>query len=167
MSYFTRLFFILSLALSFPCFAKTGYMNLMKAFESTNQGKKVKARLEKESKTAQNNLKTAENKLKKEEADLQNEVSLLSEQAKTQKILKFQEKVSNFQRSAKNKEAELQRLQGKLMEPILNRLRSITGNIAKKEKYIVIKNRGPETLWVSPELDITNQVVKAYNKKYK
>ena len=134
MSFLIRLFFILSVGFSFPCFAKTGYMNLMKAFENTNQGKKVKVRLEKESQTAQSNLKSAEKKLKKEEADLQKEVALLSEQAKTQKIFRFQEKVSNFQREAKNKEAELQRLQGRLMEPILDQLKSVTGSIAKKGK---------------------------------
>ena len=167
MFHLARLFLLLSLLFSLPCFAKTGYMNLMKAFESTHQGKKVKARLKKESKKAQNNLKTAENKLKQEEAGLQKEVALLSDQQKTQKIFKFQEKVSNFQREAKSKEMELQKLQGRLMDPILERLKLVTADIAKKEEYKAIKNMGPETLWVSPDLNITNKVVKAYNKKYK
>jgi len=167
MFYVARLFFTLSMLFSFPCFAKTAYMNLMKAFESTSQGKKVKTRLEAESKKAQDQLKKAENKLKQEEAGLQKEVALLSDQQKTQKILKFQEKVSQFQREAKNKEMELQKLQNRLTDPILERLKSVTGEIAKKQKYELIKNIGPETLWVSPNLNITNQVVKSYNKKYK
>lgn len=167
MFYLARLFLLLSLLFSLPCFAKTGYMNLMEAFESTRQGKKVKTRLERESKKAQSKLKTAENKLKQEEAGLQQEMALVSDQEKSKKIFKFQEKVSSFQREAKSKEVELQKLQGRLMDPILERLKLVTADTAKKEKYEVIKNMGPETLWVAPDLDITNQVVKAYNKKYK
>ena len=153
--------------LSFQSFAKTGFVNMMEAFEQTNQGKKVKIRLEKESKKAENNLKALENKLKEEEANLKKEVALLSNQGRAEKISKFQEKVFNFQKNAKNKETELQKLQTQLMEPVLNRLKSVAGEIAKKEKYTVIKNMGADTLWVAPELDVTKKVYKAYNKKYK
>ena len=168
MSNLIRLFFALSMLFSIsPCFAKTGYIELMEAFESTSQGKKVKARLEKEAKAAEISLKKQEAKLKKEEASLQKEVAIISEQAKTQKIMQFQGKVANFQKSAKDKEVELQSLQNQLMEPILNRLKQVAGNVAQNEKYTVVKARGQDVLWLSPELDLTNKVVKAYNKKYK
>ena len=167
MSNLIRLFFVLSLFLSMPCFAKTAYIELMQAFESTYQGKKVKSRLEKEAKVAETSLKKQEAQLKKDEASLQKEVALISDQAKTQKIMQFQGKVANFQKLAKDKEVELQSLQNKLMEPILNRLKQVAGEVAKKEKYTVVKAKGQDVLWLSPELDLTNKVVKVYNKKYK
>ena len=142
-------------------------MNLMQVFESTNRGKKVKTRLERESKTAEKKLRAAEQNLKKEEESLKKEVALLSGQAKSQKIFMFQEKVSKLQREAKEKDMELQKLQGRLMEPILEQMKVVTGNVAKKGKYQIVKNIGPDTIWVAPELDITKQVIKAYNKKYK
>ena len=162
-----KLFIWLLFLVSFQSFAKTGFMNMMEAFEKTNQGRKVKARIEKESKKAESNLKALEDKLKKEEADLKQEAALLSERGRAEKISKFQEKVFNFQKNAKNKETELQKLQAQLMEPVLNRLKSVTGEIAAGENYTVIKNMGADTLWVAPGLDITSRVYKAYNKKYK
>lgn len=162
-----RLLFIFSLFLPLSSLSKTGYLNLMEAFERTNQGKKVKSRFEKESKKIQNTLKATENKLRQEEAGLQKEMALLSEQQRGPRIMKFQEKVTQFQQQAKGKELELQKLQAELTDPIIKRLKVVTGAVAKTEKYELIKNIGPDTVWVSPNLDVTNQVVKAYNKKHK
>lgn len=147
--------------------AKVAYVDLMKAFENTTQGKAVKSRLKRESEKAQKNFKTLEQNLQKEEAKLKQEAAMLSEQARMQKVSQFQQKVLNFQRDAKNKDAELQALQTKMMSPILTRLRSTIGDIAKKESYTVVENIGPEVLWVSPKLDLTTKVYKAYNRKYK
>ncbi|MBC6415175.1 MAG: OmpH family outer membrane protein [Bdellovibrionales bacterium] len=155
------------LLLSFPSIAKTGFVNTMRAFEQTHQGKAVKARLEKESKKAQSELTKLESQLKKEEESLKKEVALLSEQAKNAKLTQFQRRVFEFQKKAKDEEIRLQNLQKELMDPILNRLKVVIGDVAKKAGYSVVKNIGNDILWVSANLDLTDQVYTAYNKKYK
>ena len=163
-----KLFLVLLVALfSFQSFSKTAYVNLMKAFENTKQGQKVKAQLKKSTNKAKSDFKSKELKLQKEEESLKKEMALLSEQARAQKISQLQQKILNFQQSAKNKDVELQKLQNKLMNPVLERLKKIIGEIAKKESYTVVKNFGTEVLWVSPELDLTTKVYKAYNKKHR
>ena len=92
---------------------------------------------------------------------------MLSEQARAQKISQLQQKILNFQNEAKNKDVELQNLQNKLMNPILERLKKVIGETAKKGSYTAVKNISADVLWVSPELDLTVKVYKAYNKKYK
>ena len=152
---------------SFQSMAKTAYVNVMKAFEDTKQGQAVKSRLEAESQNAKKKLKALEAKLQQEEESLKKEVALLSEQARMQKISQFQQKVLNLQKDIQNKDAELQKLQKKLMDPILERLRVMIGDIAKKESYQLVQNIGSDVLWVDPSLDLTKKIVRAYNKKYK
>ena len=162
-----RLLTLFIVLFSFQSLAKTAYVDIMKAFENTKQGKAVKSRLEMESKKAQKNFKSLEMKLQKEEADLKKEAGILSKEAMEQKILQFQQKVANFQKSAQSKDTELQKLQNTLMSPILERLRAVIGEAAKKESYQLVQNVGPDVLWVDPSLDLTKKIVKAYNKKYK
>ena len=151
----------------FSSLAKTGYVNLMKAFENTKQGRRVKARLSKKTEKAQKHFKSMENKIQKEEEALKKEVALLSEQARAKKIGQFQQQVFEFQKSAKAKELELQQLQNKLMGPVLEKLKQVTGEVAKKESYQVVENIGNDVIWVAPELDLTTRVYKVFNKKYK
>ena len=152
---------------SFQSFSKTAYVNLMQAFEKTKQGQRVKVRLEKTADQAKSQFKSKELKLQKEEEALQKEMALLSEQARAQKISQLQQKILNFQKEAKNKDVELQNLQNKLMNPILERLKKVIAELAKKGSYTIVEDFGSEVLWVSPDLDLTSQVYKTYNKKHK
>lgn len=161
--------FLLSMVILYSghSFSKMAYVNLMEAFENTKQGKRAKVQLEKKAEQAKKKFKSIEVKIQKEEAALKKEAPLLSEQGRAQKIQKLQQKILNFQREAKNKDIELQKLQNKLMNPVLERLKSVIGTIAKKESYLIIENIGADVLWVSPELNLTKKVYKAFNKKYK
>ncbi len=152
---------------SFQSLAKTGYVNLMSAFENTHQGRRVKNRIEKSAEKAKEEFKAIERKIQKEEAKLKKEAPLLSESARSQKIQQLQQKILDFQKSAKDKDLELQNLQNQLMNPVIDRLKTVIGEVARKESYLVIENIGNDILWVSPQLDLTKKVWTAFNKKYK
>ena len=148
-------------------FGKTGYVNLISALESTKQGQKVKNKLEKTAETAKKTFKTKEQDLQKEEEALKKDAPLLSEQARNQRIQKLQEKYMNYQRQRKQKELELQNLQSKLMNPVVERIKQVAGEVARKEGYLVVENIGNDVLWVDPKLDLTKKVITKFNKKYK
>ena len=152
---------------SFPSLAKTGYVNIMEAFEKSQQGQRVKTRLEQKTEKAKKHFKSVEQKIQKEEEALKKEAPLLSEQARAQKIQQLQQKILDFQREAKSKDLELQNLQNQLMNPVIAKLKKLMGEIAKKESYTVIRNIDNDVLWVDPQLDLTKKVYKAFNKKYK
>ena len=146
---------------------KIAYVNIMEAFEQTKQGRRVKSQLEKSAEKAQKQIKSRELKIQKEEEALKKEAPLLSEQARAQKIQQLQKKILDFQRDVKNKDLELQNLQNQLMNPIIEKLKKVIGEVAKKQSYLVVENIGNDVLWVSPELDLTQKVYKEFNKKYK
>ena len=150
-----------------PMFAKTAYVNILSALESTKQGQKVKNRLEKSAKKAKKQFKATELTLQKEEETLKKDAPLLSDQAKAKRIQQLQQKIFNFQREAKSKDLELQNLQSQLMSPVIERLKGVIGETAKKEGYLVVENIGNDVLWVDPELDLTKKATVKFNKKYK
>ncbi len=161
--------FILSVLIlvSFDVFAKAGYVDMVKAIESTRQGKKVKSKLEKSLAQAKRSMKTMDNKLKKEKSDLEKEIPLLSDEKRAQKIQQFQQKVMRSQQEAESKQLELKKLEDKLMNPVVNRLKGVISTIAQKEGYEVVHNIDKNVLWVSPKSDLTKKVYTLFNKKYR
>ena len=119
-----RKFFLLSIFIFYlsPVFAakpkpsnappiRTGYVDMMKAFENTKQGRRVKAKLEKLTEKAKKEFKATELSLQKEEGKLKKEAPLLSEQGRMQRVQQLQQKIVDYQKSVKDKEIELQNLQ--------------------------------------------------------
>ena len=53
------------------------------------------------------------------------------------------------------------------MNPVIENLKTVIGNVAKRESYLVVENIGNDVLWVDQSLNLTNKVSKEFNKKYK
>ena len=159
--------FFCQTALIHSAWAKTGYVDMSKAFEQTKQGRRIKTRLDNKAEATGKALKSAEMKIQEEEKALKKEAPLLSEQARMQKIGQLQQKIVNFQKEVKQKEAEMANLQNTLMSPLVEKLTKVIGDLAKKEGFAVVKNVTEDVLWVSPELDLTKKAVQSFNKKHK
>ena len=160
----------LILVLLFSTFAtqadRVGYVDMAEAISRTKQGQKAKRRLEKDLKKAKNDIKSIEEKLRKDRAKLEQELPLLSQQKKAEKIQNFQQKVLQSQKDVEAKQASLQKLEDKLMQPIVEKLKKVTAQIAKKEKYDAVRNKDKSVLWVNDKLDLTKKVYNRFNKKY-
>lgn len=146
---------------------RTGYVDIMKAFESTKRGRRVKSKLENLTEKAKKEFKSTELSLQKEENKLKKDAPLLSEQGRMQRVQQLQQKIVDYQKSVKDKEVELQNLQNQLMNPVIENLKTVIGEVAKKENYLVVENIGNDVLWVDQSLNLTNKVSKEFNKKYK
>ena len=118
--------------------------------------KTLKAKLEKEQKS-----------IEKEKADIEKSQDMLSQEALQRRVIDYQRRVNEFQRhfseSAQSIEASyqdaLQTIQKKHLDPV------IQGIIAKKNLSLVIDGRMARMGENVKDLDITDEVVKALNKK--
>lgn len=117
---------------------------------------KLKSKLEKEQKA-----------IEKEKADIEKSQDMLSQEALQRRVVDYQRRVSNFQKdlseSAQAIEVSYQEalntIQKKHLDPI------IEGVIAKKNLDLVIDGRMARVGKTVEGLDITDEVVKALNKK--
>lgn len=118
--------------------------------------KKLKAKLDKEQKA-----------LEKEKADIEKSQDVLSQEALQRRVVDYQRRITNFQRDltekAQSVEASYQNalntIQKKHLDPV------IEGIVEKKKLSLVIDGRMARVGKDVPELDITDEVVKALNKK--
>ena len=124
--------------------------------QRTFSEEKLKTRLEKEQKA-----------LEKEKADIEKNQDILSQEALQRRVVDYQRRVGNLQRdlseSAQAIDAAYQNalvtLQKKHLDPV------IEGVIAKKNLALVIDGRMARTGDTIKDLDITDEVIKALDKK--
>ena len=124
--------------------------------QRTNFENKLKSKLEKEQKA-----------IEKEKTDIEKSQDMLSQEALQRRVVDYQRRVSEFQRhlseSAQAIETSyqdaLQTIQKKHLDPV------IQGIIAKKNLSLVIDGRMARMGENVKDLDITDEVVKALNKK--
>lgn len=121
-----------------------------------NFEKKLKAKLEKEQK-----------EIEKEKADIEKSQDMLSQEALQRRVVDYQRRVSNFQKTltegAQSIDASYQEALSTIQKKHLDPL--IEGIIAKKKLSLVIDGRMARVGNDVANLDITDEVVKALNKK--
>lgn len=105
--------------------------------------------------------------LEKEKAEIEKSQDVLSREALQRRVVDYQNKVSNLQRELAERaqsiemsfQKALNEIQTKHLDPV------IEGIIAKKDLSVVIDGRMARTNANVANLDITEEVVKALNKK--
>ena len=121
-----------------------------------NYENKLKSQLEKEQKS-----------LEKEKADIEKSQDVLSPEALQRRVVDYQRRVNNLQRDLAEKaqsvevsyQDALNTMQKQHLDPV------IEGIIAKKNLSLVIDGRMARIGQNVPELDITDEVINALNKK--
>lgn len=145
---------------------KIGYVDMQKAIQSTKAGQKAKKGLEAEFEKRKKNLQKKEAELKKMGEELEKQAMVLSDDVRAKKQKEFQEKMMEFQQTVQKNQQEIQQEERKLTEPIVKKLQSVIEDMAKKDSYTVIMERRENgVIWAQKELDITDQVVKAFEAK--
>ena len=150
----------------FSAFSTTAYVDFDQILKKTKGGRSVTSRFEKEVIKKQGELQKQEQAIQKEKNKLDEEMSLLSESARRNRAQKFQMRIAEYERLKMNVQKDLNEYQQKLIIDIVTKLKPVLRSVAKKKKYTEVKRLSPDSLWVDPSLDITKEVVKAYNKKY-
>src|ERR1700677_97802 len=117
---------------------KIGYVDMQKAIQSTDTGKKAKKELEKEFNDKKKELAEKEKDLKKLSEDLEKKSMVLSDEVKQKKQMEFQEEMLKYRELVGKSQQNIQERERTLTQPILEKLRDIMGDIGQKENYTVI-----------------------------
>lgn len=163
-----KLVLIVALSLTTVVWAevKMGYVDMQKAIQSTKAGKKAKKDLESEFEKRKKTLQTKENDLKKKSEELEKQAMVLSDEVRANKQQEFQKAMMEFQQLVQKNQQEIQQQERQLTEPIIEKLQTVINDIAQKENYsVILEKRENGVLFSKTELDITDQVIKAFEAK--
>lgn len=159
---------VLCLALVFSASAmaaKIAKVDVQKVLLTVEEGKKVRSSLKKKFDQKQKIIKKEEDKIRKMQQDLQKQSLIIDDKARLKKEKAIQEKIVKLQQKTMNFQKEIQDQENKMKRPILEKVRGVIETISKKGGFDMVFEVTTSPIYVKEVTDITEQVVKAYNKK--
>ena len=144
-----------------------GKVDIQKVLISVVQGQAVRDQLKKSFDEKQKVLKEGEDKIRKLQDDYQKKVSVLNEKEKTKKEREIQEKIVGIQQKTSTFQKDIQDMEQKLKTPILEKVKAIVDDVAKNADVDMIYEAATAPiLYAKQEKDLTDDVIKMYNKKF-
>jgi outer membrane protein len=160
---------IASLLITGSAFAKVavGKVDVQKVLISVNQGQAVRDQLKKAFDEKQKILKDEEDKIRKLQDDYQKKASVLNDKEKGKKEREIQDKIVAIQQKTAGFQKEIQDMEQKLKTPILEKVKAIVDDVAKSSDVdLVYESATAPILFAKEEKDLTDDVIKSYNKKF-
>jgi outer membrane protein len=169
-----RSLWILSFLLMFAAVASTeelkvGTVNLQRALNECDAGKKAKETFKGQVDKLQADLNKQKSEIEKIKDEVEKKGMVLKEEERKNIERDYQRKLRDFQRTYKDSQAELQQRDNELTGEILRDLQEVIAAFGAKQGYTLImeaSNTGA-VLFNSPTIDVTDQVVQEYNAKRK
>lgn len=167
-----KLFLLLCMCVILPISAhaeealKIGILDLQKVLNECDAGKKAKTDLEALIKSKESAIEEKGVKIEKLKSELQKQASVLSSEAKKSREDELEKSLRDYQRIVQDSQAEVKKKEGELTEAIIKGVHELVDDIGKKEGYTVIIEKSL-ALYINKDLDITDDVIKRYNKSKK
>jgi outer membrane protein len=145
---------------------KIGIVDMQKALQSVDSGKKAKAQLESEFNSRKKDLDAEKASLEKAGQEFKKQSLVMSDEARAKKQGELQERYMKLQENFSRSQQEIQAKEQELTGPILARLRAVIGEIAKQKGYTMVLEKSENTVLYSQDRDdITQDVITTFNKK--
>ena len=160
---------LLAAGLTFSAMAtEFAQVDLEKVKNTIKQGQSVKAEIEKEVKKKEDDLKGEEKKIMKMREDFEKQSAVMADKAKQAQEEKIQKAIMAAQQKYMQYQSDLQKLQESKEGPILERLKGVVEAVGKDAKVdIIFETQSTAILYARDIKDLTDEVIKAYDKKYK
>jgi outer membrane protein len=144
---------------------RIGYVDLVKALNESESGKKAKADLEFLIKTKQTSIDEKGKAIEKAKADIEKQSSVLSPDARKTKEEEMERLLRDYQRLVADSQNEVKKKESELTSDILKDLRAIVQKIGEDEGYtLILESAEGQILYAKKESDLTETVMKKYNE---
>jgi outer membrane protein len=144
---------------------KIGAVDLIKALNESEAGKKAKTELEGLIKSKQATLDEKSKSIEKMKEELEKQSSILSTEARKAKEEELERMIREYQRMVADSQGEVKKKENDHTAKIVKDLRTVIEKIGKEEGYTVILEKAEGiVLFAKEELDITDTVIKKYNE---
>ncbi|HMK44866.1 MAG TPA: OmpH family outer membrane protein [Dissulfurispiraceae bacterium] len=143
---------------------KIGIVDLYKALNESESGKKAKTELESFAKSKQSGLEDKARTIERLRGELEKQGSVLSKDARKSKEEELERVTRDAQRLAADAQTEFRKKENELTGGVLKDIRVVINDIAKEEKYTLILERADGlVLFADNAIDLTDKVIKKFN----
>ena len=149
---------------SFAEDVKLGYVDLQRALNETEDGRKAKANLKKVFDQKQKELDEQQEDLKKAIDDLDKKRTLMPADKVREKEAELQGRMQKVQQTYLRHQQDLQAKEQEATGKIFERMNKIIYKIAQAENFTMILDKTQSAvLYAKPHLDLTNELIRRYN----
>lgn len=143
---------------------KIGYVDLVKALNESDSGKKAKSDLEFVIKSKQGALDEKGKAIEKLKSDLEKQTAVLSVDARRSKEDELERLIRDYQRLIADSQNDLKKKEGDITGEIIREIREVIEKIGQEEGYsMILENAEGIILFSKKEYDLTAVVIKKYN----
>jgi outer membrane protein len=147
---------------------KIGYVDLQKALNDVDEGKTAKAQLKKDFDLKQKKLDEAQEEFKRLKADFDKQAVVMSEDVRRDKQGVLDRKFGEVQGLFVQLQKELSEREREMTRGIFDKMGGIIREIAEAEGFtMVFEKTDAGLLFAPPSFDITDQLVRRYNTRYR
>lgn len=154
------------------CFLQVGFaqgkqkfavVDLGKIIQEAEAAKEAKEKLQAEYKKRQDELKKMQDEIIRMQDELLRKSKLISQKELERRRAQIERKQQEFLAKLRLAESEMQQLDSKLTQEVLDDVRQIISDIAEKEGYDAVFEKS-QILYLKDADDITYKVIDIYNK---
>ncbi|WP_236604248.1 OmpH family outer membrane protein [Sandaracinus amylolyticus] len=139
-------------------------VDLQRALNETEDGRRAKARLKRLFKQRQDDLDKRQGELKALKEDIEKNIELWSQETKQRRLEEYQKAFVDLQQQYVEYQRELAEREAEATGEIVERMQSILRRIGQAEGYtLIIERNEAGVVWVPTNLDLTDQVIQRYN----
>ena len=147
--------------------AKVGWMNLDKAFMTCDEGKSIVADIQGYMKDKQDEMDRMQQESQRLKNQLDVQGSKLTDEALTDLQAQVESKETAAQRFQQDTQKELDGKKLKMQQYLARRMQPVIEKLCKDKGFSAVFVINPQRdAYVDPSLDITDDIVKAYNQTY-
>ncbi len=144
---------------------KIGVVDLIKALNESDSGKKAKNELEGLIKEKQTDIDKKGKEIEKLKGELEKQSSVLSADARKSKEDELEKSLREYQRLVTDAQNDVKKREGEYTGEIVKELRTLIEKIGSDEGYtLIIENAEGIILFSKKELDLTEKVIKKHNE---
>jgi len=164
-------YLVIMLCFSAQAFGATGatsgkiaVIDMQRVMRQSHAGEAVVDMLNKKFEKLRQQLKKKQEELKAFKEDLEKKAPLLSQEARMDMERQYKKKLRDFKDESDDAQFEMRQAESRTMEPILKELEKLVTKIGKEKGYsLILENRMPGIYYVAPDVDITDEVIRAYD----
>jgi len=146
---------------------KIGYVDLQRALNESDTGKKAKEEFKVQVDKLQNVLKKQKDDIDNLKDQLDKKSLVMKEEERTNLEEDYRKKLRDFERAYKDSQADLQRKDNELTGAIIKDLQEIIRAYGAREGYTLILEGGASAvLYGAKNADLTDEIIREHNRQH-
>jgi outer membrane protein len=145
---------------------KIAYVDIAKIIQEAEAAQEAKKKLQGEYERRQAELKKMQDEILKMQDDFMSKVKFMSQQEADKRRAEIEAKQNEFLQKLRQAELEIQSLDAKLTQGVIEDIRKIVERIAQREGYDIVLEKN-QIIYVKDADDITFRIIDEYNRSWR